>query len=112
MAVKIMTIDPRAVIPGRVAGAWRTPMLSKLYIVLTFAIACLLVGCRSNVEHWEDNERIVPIVDIDGVSGAFNIYCDRSTNMAYLFYIAGQRSAITAYLNADGNPARCSEVHR
>ena len=30
-------------------------MLSKLYIVLVFAITCLLVGCNSNVEHWEVN---------------------------------------------------------
>ena len=43
-------------------------MLSKLYIVLAFAIVCLLAGCSSNV--------------------------------------------ITAYLNADGNPARCNEVRR
>ena len=84
-------------------------MLNKLYIVLTFAIACLLVGCNSNVEHWEKHERIVEIVDIDGY---FSIYCDKSTDMAYLFYIAGHRSAITAYLNADGHPARCNEVHR
>ena len=84
-------------------------MLSKLYIVLAFAIACLLAGCSSNVEHWEDHERIVEIVDIDG---DFRIYCDKTTNMAYLFYIAGHRSAITAYLNADGNPARCNEVRR
>jgi hypothetical protein len=61
------------------------------------------------VEHWEDHERIVEIVDIDG---DFRIYCDKTTNMAYLFYIAGHRSAITAYLNADGNPARCNEVRR
>ena len=84
-------------------------MLSKLYIVLSFAIVCLLAGCSSNVEHWEDHERIVEIVDIDG---DFSIYCDKTTNMAYLFYIAGHRSAITAYLNADGNPARCNEVRR
>ena len=84
-------------------------MLSKLYIVLAFAIACLLAGCSSNVEHWDDHERIVEIVDIDG---DFRIYCDKTTNMAYLFYVAGHRSAITAYLNADGNPARCNEVRR
>lgn len=84
-------------------------MLSKLYIGLAFAITCLLVGCSSNVEHWEDHERIVEIVDIDG---DFRIYCDKTTNMAYLFYVAGHRSAITAYLNADGQAARCNEVHR
>jgi len=84
-------------------------MLSKLYIVLALAIAGFLAGCSSNVEHWEDHERIVEIVDIDG---DFRIYCDKTTNMAYLFYVAGHRSAITSYLNADGNPARCNEVRR
>lgn len=84
-------------------------MLNKVYIVLTFVIACLVAGCNSNVEHWEYHGRIVEIVDIDG---DFGIYCDKSTNMAYLFYIVGNRSAMTAYLNADGNPARCNEVHR
>ena len=38
--------------------------------------------------------------------------CDRSTNIAYLYYSAPNRAGITAYLNADGNPARCNEVHR
>ena len=84
-------------------------MLSKLYIVLAFAIACLLAGCSSNVEHWDDHERIVEIVDIDG---DFKIYCDKTTNIAYLYYSAPNRAGITAYLNADGNPARCNEVHR
>ena len=63
--------------------------------------------CRNDLS--DDHERIVEIVDIDG---DFKIYCDKSTNMAYLFYISGHRSAITAYLNADGNPARCNEVRR
>ena len=52
-------------------------MLSKLYIGLAFAITCLLAGCSSNVEHWDDHERIVEIVDIDG---DFKIYCDKTTN--------------------------------
>ena len=93
-------------------------MLSKLYIVLAFAIACLLAGCSSNVEHWDDHERIVEIVEINR---NFRIMCDRSTNIAYLYYSAPiaylyysapNRAGITAYLNADGNPARCNEVHR
>ena len=84
-------------------------MLSKLYIVLAFAIACLLAGCSSNVEHWDDHERIVEIVEINR---NFRIMCDRSTNIAYLYYSAPNRGGITAYLNADGNPARCNEVHR
>ena len=84
-------------------------MLSKLYIGLAFVIACLLAGCRSNVEHWDDHARIVETVDIDG---DFKIYCDKTTNIAYLYYSGTNRSGITAYLNADGNPARCNEVHR
>ena len=83
--------------------------MSKLWFEICTISALLVTGCNSNVEHWEDHERIVEVVDIDG---DFSIYCDKTTNMAYLFYISGHRSAITAYLNADGNPARCNEVRR
>lgn len=83
-------------------------MLNKVYVL--FIAALLLVGCRcSNAEEWNDPDRISTIIEING---HFRIMCDRSTNIAYLFYIAGHRSAITAYLNADGIPARCNEVHR
>lgn len=83
-------------------------MLNKVYVL--FIAALLLVGCRcSNAEEWNDPGRISAIVEING---HFRIMCDRSTNIAYLYYSAPNRAGITAYLNADGNPARCNEVHR
>lgn len=81
-------------------------MLNKLYIVLVFAITCLLVGCR---KYGGDNERIVEIAVI---SRHLGIYCDTTTDMAYLFYVATRTAAVTPYLNADGNPSRCNEVRR
>lgn len=84
-------------------------MLNKLYIVLVFVISGFLLGCGDNTDYSIRRGRMVEIGDI---GGRFRIYCDKTTNMAYLFYIAGHRSAITAYLNADGNPARCNEVSR
>lgn len=80
-------------------------MLNKLYIVLAFAITCLLVGCG---KCGGDNERMVEIAVIGRHVG---IYCDKTTNMAYL-YIAGNRAGITAYLNADGQPTKCNDVPR
>lgn len=83
-------------------------MLSKLYI--WFIAAFLLVGCRcDNAEEWNDPGRIYTIIEING---NFLIKCDRSTNIAYLYYSGPNRAGITAYLNADGQPARCNEVHR
>lgn len=83
-------------------------MLNKVYIL--FFAAFLLVGCRcDNVEEWNDPGRISTIIEING---NFLILCDRSTNIAYLYYSAPHRVGITAYLNADGNPARCNEVRR
>lgn len=83
--------------------------LSILNIIILFHFGKLFIISVEMLSHWGDHERIVEIVDIDGY---FSIYCDKTTNMAYLFYIAGHKSAITAYLNADGNPARCNEVRR
>ena len=83
-------------------------MLNKVYVL--FIAAVLLVGCRcSSTEEWNDPDRISTIIEING---NFRIMCDRSTNIAYLYYSAPNRAGITAYLNADGNPARCNEVHR
>ena len=83
-------------------------MLNKVYVL--FIAALLLVGCRcSNAEEWNDPGRISTIIEING---NFRIMCARSTNIAYLYYSAPNRAGITAYLNADGNPARCNEVHR
>ena len=83
-------------------------MLRKLYIL--FIAAFLLVGCRcDNAEEWNDPGRIYTIIEING---NFRIMCDRSTNIAYLYFSRLDRAGITSYLNADGNPARCNEVHR
>lgn len=83
-------------------------MLNKVYVL--FIAALLLVGCRcGNAEEWNDPDRISTIIEING---HFRIMCDRSTNIAYLYYSAPNRAGITAYLNADGNPSRCNEVHR
>jgi hypothetical protein len=41
-----------------------------------------------------------------------DIYCDKSTHIAYLRYWAVKRAGITPYLNSEGKPARCNEVHR
>lgn len=83
-------------------------MLNKVYVL--FIAAFLLVGCRcDNVEEWNDRDRISTIIEFNG---NFSIKCDKTTNMAYLFYTGPNRAGITAYLNADGNPARCNEVRR
>ena len=83
-------------------------MLIKVYILIIAAF--LLVGCRcGNAEKWNDPGRISTIIEING---NFLIMCDQSTNIAYLFYSGPKRAGITAYLNADGHPARCNEVRR
>ena len=83
-------------------------MLNKVYVL--FIAALLLAGCRcSSTEEWNDPDRSSTIIEINR---NFRIMCDRSTNIAYLYYSAPNRAGITAYLNADGNPARCNEVHR
>ena len=92
-------------------------MLRKVYILAAIAATFMFIGCcRDNqVEHWNDDGRFVTIVDIDGnlpISSHFSILCDKATNMAYLFYLGTNRSALAAYLDAEGKPARCTEVHR
>lgn len=83
-------------------------MLNKVYVL--FIAALLLVGCRcSSAEEWNDPDRISMIIEINR---NFGIMCDRSTNIAYLYYSGPNRAGITAYLDADGKPARCNEVHR
>ena len=93
-------------------------MFTKLYLLLAFVLACVLAGMFAgvlngcscdNAEQWNDSGRIYRIVRIDR---NFDIYCDRKTNIAYLEWHCGNLGGITPYLNADGNPARCNEVHR
>jgi hypothetical protein len=83
-------------------------MFNKVYVLIIAAF--MLVGCRcDNDEAWNDTGRISTIIEIDG---NFRIMCDRSTNIAYLYYTGAGRAGITAYLNADRQPARCNEVSR
>ena len=85
--------------------------MKKLIPLILFTIVTALTGCgtQGEVEHWEDEGRIVRIIEI---GEHWDIYCDTSTNIAYLRYWAVKRAGLTPYLNSDGQPARCNEVHR
>jgi len=82
--------------------------MRKMLSILVVLATIVLVGCCSEVDNWNDEGRIVRMVKI---SKSFDLFCDKSTNIVYLRG-PGHRSAMTAYLNADGNPARCNEVRR
>ncbi len=66
-------------------------------------------GCeeREQAPTWNDNDRIYKMVDVD-YRRDFSIFCDRSTNIAYLRYWVG----FTVYYNSNGQPARCDEVKK
>ena len=100
--------------------------MKKKLVNLLFAIATVatgtaalvtagttfLTGCqqsREGVEQWNDKGRIVWMVEINE---HFDILCDKSTNIAYLRYWAHHRAGLTPYLNSEGRPSRCDEVHR
>jgi hypothetical protein len=85
--------------------------MKHLIIIALLAITAVFTGCSTHgeVEHWEDEGRIVRIIEI---GKHWDIYCDKSTNIAYLRYWAVKRAGLTPYLNSDGQPARCNEVHR
>ena len=84
--------------------------MKKLLSILVVLATIVLVGCQSDeVEYWDDHERIVRIVEIDQ---HFDLLCDKSTNIVYLRYWGSYRVGITAYLNNEGKPTRCNEVHR
>ena len=84
--------------------------MSRFWFAIGAIGALLFTGCDGgHVEHWNDDERITKFVKIDGT---FSLWCDKSTNIVYLVGIEGQRAAITAYLNSDGQPTRCNELHR
>ena len=73
-----------------------------------------LAGCQQQqppdgLEQWNEKGRIVWMVEINE---HFDILCDKSTNIAYLRYWAHSRAGITPYLNSEGQPSRCNEVHR
>ena len=85
--------------------------MKHILTLLLIVIATVFTGCgtQGEVEHWEDEGRIVRIIEI---GKHWDIYCDKSTNIAYLRYWAFKRAGLTPYLNSDGQPARCNEVHR
>lgn len=85
--------------------------MKHFIIIALLTITAVFTGCstQSEVEHWEDEGRIVRIIEI---GKHWDIYCDKSTNIAYLRYWAVKRAGLTPYLNSDGQPTRCNEVHR
>lgn len=85
--------------------------MKKLIPLILLAIVTALTGCSTHdeVEHWDDEGRIVRIIEL---GTHWDIYCDKSTHIAYLRYWAVNRAGITPYLNSEGKPARCNEVHR
>lgn len=85
--------------------------MKHILTLLLIVISAVFTGCRihNETKRWDDEGRIVPIAKI---SSDFSIYCDKSTNIAYLIYWGAQRAGITPYLNSEGQPSRCNEIHR
>lgn len=81
--------------------------------VLILLAALFFVGCEDVAEqNWNDTYRIYKIVDVDSRND-FSIFCDRSTNIAYLRYWQSEsKNGFTVYYNSDGQPARCNEVRK
>jgi hypothetical protein len=84
-------------------------MLSKLYIIVAFVLAGVMASCYKGKPEHGDNAQFYEIVYIDY---HYRIYCDRKTNIAYLVYRSGHRGSMTPYLNAIGQPTKCSEVQQ
>lgn len=67
---------------------------------------------QEQAQKWNDKGRIYKIVDVDSRKD-FSIFCDRSTNIAYLrYWQSNSMNGFTVYYNSDGQPARCGEVKR
>ena len=85
--------------------------------VLIFLAALAFFGCEEQAQNWNDKGRIYKMMDVDS-SNDFSIYCDRSTNIAYLRYWQSEtwqsetKNGFTVYYNRDGQPARCNEVRK
>lgn len=84
--------------------------------VLILLAAMAFFGCEEQVQeqapNWKDNGRIYKMVDVD-YNRDFSIFCDKSTNIAYLrYWKSNSMNGFTVYYNSDGQPARCDEVKR
>ena len=67
---------------------------------------------QEQAQNWNDKGRIYKMVDVDSRKD-FSIFCDRSTNIAYLrYWQSNSMNGFTVYYNSDGHPARCGEVKR
>ena len=75
------------------------------YIIL-LALSLCVYGCDGAPKS-ENYSRIHPLVELDD---GYSIVCDRTTNIAYLKYFGSYRMAMTAYLDADGKPTRCTDI--
>ena len=75
------------------------------YIIL-LALSLCVYGC-DRAPKSENYSRINTLVDLDN---GYYIVCDHTTNIAYLKYDGPNRHAMTAYLDADGKPARCTDI--
>ena len=90
----------------------------KYLLIMLAALA--IVGCdvngdgngNGNVPILNDKGRIYKMVDIDSRSD-FSIFCDKSTNIAYLrYWMSEGKNGFTVYYNSKGEPARCGEIQR
>lgn len=86
----------------------------KCIVPLLAAVALFfgVFGCENHSQTWNDKGRIYKMVDIDSGSD-FSIFCDRSTNIAYLrYWVSEHKNGFTVYYNSDGQPARCNEIRK
>ena len=83
----------------------------KYVLILLAALA--FVGCDGQSQSWNDEDRVFYKVRNVDARGDFTIFCDRSTNIAYLRYSrTNYFTGFTVYYNSDGRPARCDEVRK
>ena len=83
----------------------------KYLLIMLAALA--IAGCEDhNALNLNDKGRIYKLADIDARSD-FSIFCDKSTNIAYLRYWQSEsKNGFTVYYNSKGEPARCNEIQR
>jgi hypothetical protein len=88
----------------------REGKMMKYLLIMLAALA--IAGCEDHAQNLHDNGRIYKMLDIDA-RGDFSIFCDKSTNIAYLRYWQSEsKNGITVYYNSKGEPARCNEIQR